>query len=394
MLWEAFGGKRSLPLNLNGLTVANWSRQSTQSEVAAPTKAFDGRPQLATPDGDRRFAIVSRLATQLANELSIGAEHPPEMLLDAHHASDRPQGLRARARSAVEHALDGGGAPDGIEAAIGFAARGFRVLCGRTCVGHDDGEPTRDRFGNPEPECLVRSGMNQDIGAGESRRESSSVSVESCEMNPGRRFLLELGPFGSISKKDEHRLATRAHTPKSLKHDIEAFLSREASAADDDGGAVLRFAEPPAPPIGATRVRVEGARIHTQRRMNHPSDPGGAQKSGLLTPGSKDGIERSKQRANPAPKRLDGDARRAEAYASGQHRFDVHPDMIRVPEGRVQAGGATPASEHPGGGEVERVGFEHVRLLGQNTPPNLVDAVEQVIRAIVRKRRAGEAHQA
>ena len=82
-------------------------------------------------------------------------------------------------------------------------------------------------------------------------------------MNAGRRSLLELGPLRPVSEKDEHRLATRAHMRESLKHDVESLLSREASAADDDGGPVVHIAEPSAPPIGATRVRVEGARIHT-----------------------------------------------------------------------------------------------------------------------------------
>jgi len=195
------------------------------------------------------------------------------------------------------------------------------------------------------------------------------------------------------SRSNPAKRTPRGALPKGFEHHVPALFHGKTPRSNEEQGAFVRVAQPLAPPFVSACPRVKDARIDAERRVNHARHARRAELLDLLAARRKRGIEGSQEGPHALPQRRGRRACCPLPDPFGQGGFDVSADVIRVPKRGSQTRGAPSARHDRGGGEVRRMGFQHVRPLGANPLANLVDAMQQVVRAVVRERRPCEPHE-
>ncbi len=181
----------------------------------------------------------------------------------------------------VQDHVDGCRAGGRVEASIRFAAARVHALKSATDVGHDGGQPGRDGLGNTEAERLVRTGMHEDVCAGECSGEPRSILLEPGKVDPFGGHSLEPLPLGAISVEHQNGLSARAHPRERLDDDVPPLLVSESADSDQQGHLVARPRKPSAAPGFVAMRRMEDRRVHAEGRENDRSNPRGAQTIGL-----------------------------------------------------------------------------------------------------------------
>ncbi len=232
----------------------------------------------------------------------------------------------------VQDHVDSCRAGGGIEASIRFAAARVHALKGATDVGHDDRQPARDGLGNTEAERLVRTGVHEDVRAGERSGEARSILLEPGKMDPFRSHSLEPLPLGAISVEHQNGLSARAHLRERLDDDVPALLEGESADSDQDGHPFARPREPSAAPGFAATGWMEDGRVHAEGRENDRAHPGGAQTIGLRPARDEYGVEWGENRRRERPERTAHHASQPVSEACLHRRLDVRAHVVGVPK--------------------------------------------------------------
>ena len=125
--------------------------------------------------------------------------------------------------------------------------------------------------------------------------------------------------------------------------------------------------------------------VHTEWRMNDVSNADRTKAIGLRNAGDEGGIERSKQCSYARPEGGCDHVRRAGAEELRDGGSNIRAHVIGMPERCPYGGGVFATGDDGQSSQVRRVGFEDIRSLGVNSLANLVEAAQQMVRAVVRK---------
>ena len=306
------------------------------------------------------------------------------------------EGVPSR-RLAREHAGHGARAGIRVEARVALGARVVGELGGAAAIGDDDRQAAAHRFRDAQPERLVRARVDQRVGAGQRAGELGSIAHEPLEAHvvSPRDARLHALPLRPVAEEDQHGVvrAPKRHEP--IERHVPALLDGEAPHAHQQACVRMRRAEGPEQLAPSCLARARGrelAALHAEGHVHHARQSVRAELLHLPLRGHERRVAPARDGAHHRPERLQQDRRGRGREVPLQHHAEVGVDEVGVP---AEGADPEPRARHRQRArrrDVGRVDLEHVGALAPDHVADFVHAPEQVVRRVVRKRRACNAN--
>jgi len=228
--------------------------------------------------------------------------------------------------------------------------------------------------------------VHQQVRARQGTGQPRAVSLKAREKHPRRCALAKTPHLRTVAKQNQDGRTAPAHARKRVKHDIPPFLDGKASHPDEQ--RTFRAARELAPGSLASRSRMKRLFIDAEWDVHHAPNAGRYQFASLRNGGDERGIERGEQSANARPHRFYDRFRGRPRKCARQGRLYVRAEVVGMPKGSSHPGRVSSAKSDCGRRQIRRVGFEDIGPRGPHESSDLVEAPQQVIGAVIRKRGA------
>ncbi len=231
----------------------------------------------------------------------------------------------------------------------------------------------------------MRACVQNAIGGSVHPREPLPRSLEwpYAQEREARRLALQVATLGPVAEKPEFEWTLGVGAFCDSDQGVPALFRSEAPHRDHERPRVS-FEQFRTQVLVAGDGGVEDGAVDTERHENDPLATMVKELRFLRARGDKGALDRSRDRANPGPKRLHGSVGERARDVPFKGRSQVGVDEVGVPDERAHRGEFTgdSASEEPR--EVRGVQLEDVRAFGLEDPPQRARSREQVVRRVVR----------